>query len=102
LAVAELSVVREEPPAFHGEHEVGRGIVVPAPVTGGALERIEGAIDLDGAEPLARVLELARLREADRIENAAPGRVSPARDPDADVASPRIPETRRSRASPSR
>jgi hypothetical protein len=56
----------------------------PAPEIGGALQRVERAVDLDRGEETAREFELAPLRQALGIEDAAPAAIAPARDADAD------------------
>src|SRR5690606_42053367 len=67
------------------EEEAGRRLVVPTAVGGRPLERVERAVDLDGAHLPARVLELAASGQIRRIEDAAPAGVAPPGDPDTDV-----------------
>src|SRR6185503_13513796 len=64
--------------------EPGRCRLVPVLVILGALQRIERAVDLDGREMARRELQLAPLRQALGIEDAAPWRIAPPRDADAD------------------
>ena len=84
--VTELLHVGEEARALEGEEEVVRGLGGPAAEVLGALEGVEGAVDLDGGKVLGGELELATLREFRRIEDAAPRFVAPAGDADADLA----------------
>ncbi len=54
--------MRDETTAFHREEEfLGRG-VIPRAVAFGALERIEGAVNLDGTHLARGVFEFAVLR----------------------------------------
>jgi hypothetical protein len=76
--VVELLHVGDEAAALDGEHEVvGRGIT-PRLEVRLPLERVERAVDLDGGEAAARVLHLGALRQAGRVELAAPAGVAPA------------------------
>src|SRR5690606_11381636 len=68
---------------LHGEDETLRRLVAPACEALRLLRAVVRAVDLDGAEALRGVLQLAPLREARRIEAAAPGRVVPSADADA-------------------
>ncbi|KQV46299.1 hypothetical protein ASC95_27250 [Pelomonas sp. Root1217] len=71
---------------LHREHETGRGFVMPLGVVLGALERIEGAVDLDGRHHPRSEFELTALGHALGVEDAPPGLVAPAGDADPDVA----------------
>src|SRR5699024_3340492 len=55
----------------------------------GALQRVEGAVDLDRPQEPRGVLELASLGQSRRVEHPAPGRVPPPRDADPGPARPR-------------
>src|SRR5690606_37347389 len=59
--------------------------VIPRLKRGGALERVERAVHLQGVEATAGVREFQPLREAVRIEVPAPRRVVPPRDADTDL-----------------
>ena len=56
----------------------------PRGVRRGPLQRVERAVDLDRGQPLGGVLQLAALRQARRVEVAAPAGVAPAGDADPD------------------
>src|SRR5690606_6479498 len=58
--------------------------VIPLLEALGALQAIEGAVDLDAGIDACGVGELGMLREPLGIEHAAPGTVAPARDADPD------------------
>jgi len=78
----QLLHVGDEPAALHGKDEIlGRG-VVPLRVRLRRLQRIERAVDLDRRHLAGRVLEFALLSEPLGVEDAAPGCVDPAGDPD--------------------
>ncbi|MPN55349.1 hypothetical protein SDC9_203031 [bioreactor metagenome] len=65
------------------EHETVRGGVAPAGVGRRLLRAVVGAVDLDGAQLAAGVLQLAPLHQSGRIERAAaPRRVDPSADAD--------------------
>ena len=66
------------------EHEILRRLLRPAPEARRLLAAVEGAVDLDGGDGAAGMLELARLRQLVRIERAAPGLEHPAADADPD------------------
>src|SRR5262245_20680618 len=76
----------EKATALHREHEVVGRVRVPAEIARRPLERVERAVDLDRAEPPAGELELTPLRQALRIEDAAPRGVAPAGDADPHAA----------------
>ncbi len=84
--VAQLEHVRDVAAALDREDEAGRRVRGPGRIAGRPLQRIEGAIELQRRKHARGVLQLAPLREAGRIEVAAPGRVAPARDAYADLA----------------
>src|SRR3984957_8464608 len=66
------------------EHEIIRRLRRPAPEALRLLAAVEGAVDLDGGDGAAGMLELARLRQLLRIERAAPGLEHPPPDADPD------------------
>ncbi len=82
VRVLQLQHVRDETPALHREHEIGRRLALPAQKARRALQRVERAVDLDGVEPFGGIRELVRLGEPLRVERRAPRRVAPARDAD--------------------
>jgi hypothetical protein len=82
LHVDQLLHVGDEPRALHGEDEVVGHLRGPRPPARRALEGVEGPVDLDRRQPLAHVCELAAVRQAGRVEHAAPAGVPPAGDPD--------------------
>src|SRR5690606_16681853 len=57
--------------------------VVPARIELRALQRIERAVDLQGVEDARCVAQLEALRQAGRVEHAAPRCVAPSRNADA-------------------
>ena len=71
---------------FYGENEIIGGFGGPSCEVVGALQGIEGAVDLDGGENSGGVGELALVREFCGIKYAAPGFVPPAGDSDADFS----------------
>lgn len=87
LDVAQPKHVRDVARPFDGEHETGVHGRAPAAVALGSLERIEGAVELDGRKVLPDELQLSAMCETPRIEVAAPARVSPPRGADAHAAS---------------
>src|SRR6185503_9002403 len=95
LDVAQLLHVRDEAAALHREDEARRRIPMPRREAFGTLQRVVGAVDLDGREPGSCVLELAALRQPFGVEHAAPPFVAPARDPDPDHAYSSDPCTQR-------
>src|SRR5882762_9384915 len=68
------------------EDEVVRRLLVPGVEAPRALQRVERSVDLNTVQPSGRVTQLVALRQAFRVEDAAPGRVAPSRDADPDVA----------------
>ena len=62
---------------------VGRGIV-PAPEKSGALQGVEGPIDLDRREAAPSIGKLVFLAEALRVEFSAPWSIAPTADSDPD------------------
>src|SRR4029077_7434166 len=81
----EIGPVRRNAQPLEREDEILRGLVVPAAEARRLLRAVEGAVDLDRREPAAGIAELARLRQARRVEDAAPRRIDPATDTDADL-----------------
>src|SRR5271169_375613 len=69
---------------LEGKHEIIRRFAGPFAKALPRLRTIEGAIDLDRGQPAACVFQLARLRQAARIELAAPWLEYPAADTDTD------------------
>src|SRR3954469_20218461 len=68
-------------------NKAARRGVVPRLVVLRPLQRVEGAVDLEGRKMARGELELAPLRQVPGVEDAAPRLVAPARDADADQAS---------------
>ena len=67
--------------AFDGEDEVVGSVFVPLFPTGGALKRVEGAVDFDGVKLAGGVVEFFFLGEVFGVEGAALGvRAPPAGD----------------------
>ena len=64
---------------------VGNGLLPGLPAFR-LLPAVEGRVDLDRAELARRIFELFRLRQLVGIEDAAPRRIGPAADADADFA----------------
>ena len=75
--------VGDEPGALYGENEIIGGFGRPSCEVPGALQRVKGAVDLDGGENAGGVGELALMCELCWIKDAAPGCVPPAGDSDA-------------------
>src|SRR5215471_2828530 len=74
---------------FHGENEGLRNLGGPFAERRRRLRAVERAVDLNRGQVLAGVGQLARLREALRIENPAPGLVGPAANTRVNMALPR-------------
>src|SRR5438045_4159104 len=73
--------VRDVARALDAEDEAFRRGVVPGGVILGALQRVEGAVELDRRQRVRRVLELAVLGQALGIKrSAAPRGIAPAGD----------------------
>lgn len=66
-----------EPKPARGEEVRERRLDVPLRVAGRALQRVEGAVDLDGVELAAEILQLTPSGQIRRIEAASPGVVAP-------------------------
>src|SRR6266446_6223242 len=81
----EIGAVRRNARPLEREDEVVRSLVVPAVEARRLLRAVESAVDLDRRQQPAGMAELARLRQARRVEDAAPRRIDPAADPDADL-----------------
>src|SRR6185312_13899757 len=86
LDVLELFHMRDKAGALDGKDEILGRLGDPAPEARRRLQRIEGTVDLDGAEAPAGMSEPEPLRQARRIEAPAPGGIDPAGDADADHA----------------
>src|SRR5438477_2650631 len=71
---------------FDAEHKAIRRLARPFAETLPLLRAIEGRVDLGRGEMGGRVGKLLRLREALRVEDAAPGREIPAAHADIDCA----------------
>src|SRR6202040_1108027 len=69
-----------------GEHEAWRHLARPFAERRRRLRAVERAVGLDRGQPLARIGELLGVRQAFRIERAAPRRKGPAADADEDLA----------------
>ena len=82
--VAQLLEVGDVAAALDGEQEVVGGLRGPRAVGPGPLQRVERPVDLDRVHQAGEVRELAALRQAGRVEHAAPRRVAPARRADPD------------------
>src|SRR5205085_12376377 len=80
--------VRGEAVGLEAEHEIVGRLVAPLG-EGRRLEgAVEGAIDLDGRELAAGVVQLAAVRQAGRVEIVAPGPEGPAADAHMDARGP--------------
>ena len=75
--------MRDVSRSLDGEHKIRGRVGGPFFETGRALERVEGAVDLDGAERFGGEIQFIFLRELGGIKDAAPGLVAPAGDADA-------------------
>src|SRR5205807_7542287 len=84
----EIGAVRRHSRPLEREDEILRRLVVPAAEARRLLRAVEGAVDLDRGELAAGIAELARLRQARRVEDAAPGWKDPSADADADLRRP--------------
>src|ERR1700730_8402960 len=84
----EIGAGRRHSRPFEREDETLRRLVMPAAITRRFLRAVEGTVDLDRGEPAAGIAELARLRQARWVEDAAPRRIDPAADTDADFPHP--------------
>ena len=67
---------------FNAEYEAGRRFFIPALEALRSLKRVKRAVYLDGWKGSGRVFELTMLWKAGRIKYAAPGGITPARNPD--------------------
>src|SRR6516164_9566224 len=76
--------MRGETRPLEGEHEIVGRLVGPAAEALWPLTAVEGAVDLDRGQRAARKFELARLRQALRIEGTAPRFEDPSPDADPD------------------
>jgi len=76
--------MRDETPAFHGEYEIARRRIMPRLIALWSLERIERAVDFNRVHLPRGEFQFASVRQSFRKKNAAPGRVSPPRNADAD------------------
>ena len=91
LDVVKTQHVRDIARALDAEDEARRRVVVPGGVILGSLQRIERAVELDRRQGARRVFELPVLRQALGVKrSAAPRRVAPAGDADADCAGPAL------------
>jgi len=70
--------VGDETRALDAENKISGGFGIPCLEAARALQRIKGAVDLDGVEGAARVFQLALLRVVWWIEDPAPRILSPA------------------------
>ena len=80
------AAVGDEPRSLDGEHEAVRHLARPFAEGRRRLRAVERAVDLDRGQALAGVGEFLRVRQALRIEHAAPRLEGPAADPNADMA----------------
>lgn len=85
LRAAQAQQMRDVARALDREDEALGRRVGPAPEQRRALERVEGAVDLDAVELARGVLELAPMRQTGRVKIPPPTGVLPARDADPDV-----------------
>lgn len=83
---AETLNVRDVTRAFYGEFEIGWSRIMPALEAGRALQGIEGAVDFKRSKFARGEFEFLALRQFCRVEDAAPGRIAPAGNADADLA----------------
>jgi hypothetical protein len=86
LHVAQLQHVGDVAAALDGEDEILGRLLDPVEEAGGALQRVEGAVDLDRREERCGVGQLSLLRQRGRVEPATPALVVPAGDADANAA----------------
>ena len=82
----EHAAVGDEARSLDGEHEAVRHLARPFAEGRRRLRAVERAVDLDRGQALAGVGELLRMRQALRIEHAAPRLEGPAADPNVDMA----------------
>src|SRR5207302_4728016 len=80
----QIGAVSDKTRTLQRKDKILRRLVVPAAKTCRLLRAVEGAVDLDRSDLATRMRELARLRQALRIEDTAPWRKHPAADPDPD------------------
>ncbi len=80
--------VGDEAGRLDGEHEIVRHCISPGGEALRPLEAVECAVDFDGAELAGGKRQFLPLRQLLRIEHAAPWRIGPPRNADADVAGP--------------
>ena len=85
LDIAQLLQMRDEPAALDGEDKALRSLVTPSGEGFGALQRVVGAVDLDGVDLPAREGQLIGMPQPGRIEAPAPAAIGPAGDADPDL-----------------
>src|SRR5579859_297616 len=61
---AEIGAVRQIARALQGEDEIRRRFVMPAPEGLRILQPVEGAVDLDGGDLPARIMQFLRLPQS--------------------------------------
>src|SRR5665647_2833841 len=83
-AAAQAEHVRDETRALHREDEPRRRRIPPPLEALRSLQRVERPVEFDRVEPCSGELEFPPLHEPRRVEDAAPGRVTPTGDPDPD------------------
>src|SRR6185437_6794106 len=83
---SELAAIGAVARRLHCEDEARRGLAAPLRPAVGFEGRVIGAVDLDRSEMLAGIFELALLRQAFRVEDAAPRLEGPAADADINLA----------------
>ncbi|CAM2165917.1 hypothetical protein PSAC2689_140137 [Paraburkholderia sacchari] len=79
------AAVHREARPLQREHEIVGRLVVPAHEALGALRAVPGAVDFQRTQVTARIVEFEALRESFGIERAAPLRVIPSADADANA-----------------
>ena len=76
--------MRDETAAFHREYEIARRRIMPCLIALWSLEGIEGAIDFNRVHLSRGEFQFEPMGQSFRKKNAAPRRVSPPRNSDAD------------------
>src|SRR5205809_575086 len=84
IAFAEARTRDAEARPFDCKLEILGDLFLPSFPTPRLLPTVEGGVDLDRGELARRIFKLFRLRELVRVEDPAPGWISPAADADAD------------------
>src|SRR6266480_6586496 len=84
--LAQFFHVGDETPAFDGEEKFFRCFLVPASIARRSLQRIERTVDLNGIKCTRGELQFATMRQFFWIKDAAPARIIPAGNANANLA----------------